>query len=213
MGNNKQHIKNFFNFIEEKDGRKIPLSMKFSLFNNELTEDEINMIKYDMHALARAKLFNKKIHDNLFWTVKEFGIVSPSVAFAVTPWSYIFINFNVEKSVEGIDFSKINNKQGNLRFLTAYYNSIQDDFTYQLLEYRDGLIISTNTNNNSSFKRKDGHRSFLSLQPINVNTKGWPDPNFVPKNEKQKMIQKYTNTFLNEIKKYNPHNLPIKKNE
>lgn len=198
---NDQHIKSFFKFIEKKEKRNIPFSIKFTLFDDELTKQEIGIFKYGLDSQTRADLFNKKIKKKYFFNaVMDFSRYSPSVTLAYSREGPMFIDINGNKTVEGIDLSKIK-KTGNISDLheyNAYINSIQDTFSYHGLETHGNLLIA----NITLFKGHDRIHHTADMifhQRININKNGYPDPDFNIETDFQKIVHHNTVAFLYEI--------------
>jgi hypothetical protein len=87
QNNNNQHIKNFFNFLKEKDDKNIPFEVKFTTFPHMITNKDVEILKYDFDPFIRANIFNRiKKREERFIVVQTFGMVSPSLALAYSKY-------------------------------------------------------------------------------------------------------------------------------
>jgi len=196
QNNNNQHIKNFFNFLKEKDDKNIPFEVKFTTFPHMITNKDVEILKYDFDPFIRANIFNRiKKREERFIVVQTFGMVSPSLALAYSNIGWLFIDIEGNISVKDIDFSVFKETTNGcyLKALNTYLNSIQKIFSYNDIHFVGNLIVSPF----NYYKRV-----FTYPKLININLNGQPEPDFKPKNVIEKNIQKNTVEFLNEVNKY-----------
>ena len=211
MINNNQYIKNFFLFLKEKEKRDLSATIKFILFPDKLTNEDLKFIKYEINSIRRANMFNALIKENdLFFMVQEFDTIVPSLAVAYifnkngAGYYTVFIDIDGNKSVKGANFSDLLNliKMSFMNKVTPYeetlmpyFNTIQSEYTYFDIDIVDDLIISYKT----KCKIDNDPRPVSFYCPICVNEIGYPNPYFVPKNEEQERILNYTIDYLNKI--------------
>lgn len=130
----EQHIKNFFKFLQKKERREIPLSLKLIDFPDEITKKDMNDIfyktEYGQITKDRTTYFNQLVGEKKFITIRPFGEYVPNLAMTSVFDYYsgnhsIFIDKKGNPSVSGLEVEDLDSR-GRI----AYFNTVNNRFTY-----------------------------------------------------------------------------------
>ena len=127
MNNINQHIKNFFQYLNKRENREIPILYKVLFFPNILTKEDFDELFYNSnpyYSVIRTKYFNN-ITSNNFYHVNQFGKYDKNIAFAILSKNQFHISYFINKKgefdVENIDINKLINRKDR----DAYLNSLK----------------------------------------------------------------------------------------